>query len=100
MAIACGGVADTCNFWIANSAVYRTPPCTALENATPEQIIQNIQTTLGMSQQQIYTQKFLVKHKKYNKWHIHALCNEYGDGVKTYQLCLKAHLQVLTKLIL
>ena len=23
------------HFWIANSAVYRTPPCTALENATP-----------------------------------------------------------------
>ena len=35
MAIAHGGV-QTPAFWIANSAVYRTPPCTALENATPE----------------------------------------------------------------
>ena len=30
-----GGV-QTPAFWIANSAVYRTPPRTALENATPD----------------------------------------------------------------
>ena len=39
------------HFWIANSAVYRTPPCTALENATPVHIFskgkedQNIPTS-------------------------------------------------------